>query len=109
MVLTIQQQLRYTLKLIRTSDIFKFNYNGSFFLLFVPDTAATGNCNCGAHHLTTAEVLNFLSFCIYIISLNFLKKHSYNFLLLLLFVSWYRTTGNCNCSVHYLLEAEVLN
>ena len=35
------QQLRYTLKMIRTSDIFKFNYNG----LFVPDTAATGNCN----------------------------------------------------------------
>ena len=31
-------------------------------MFFVPDTAATGNCNCGAHHLTTAEVLNISLF-----------------------------------------------
>ena len=49
-------------------------------LFFVPDTAATGNCNCGAHHLTTAEeVLNFFKmirgiYCIYKISLNFFFK-----------------------------------
>ena len=74
-VLTIQQQLRYTLKMIRTSDIFKFNYNISFLLLFVPDTAATGNCNCGAHHLTTAEVLNFLRLSEFLYLQNF-TKHS---------------------------------
>ena len=95
--------------MIRTSDIFIFNYKSLFFV-FVPNTPATGNCNCGAHHLTTAEVLKFLRYeLLYLQKFTKLsekkKKHS---LLLLLIVSLYRATGNCNCGAHYL-PAEVLN
>ena len=53
--------------MIRTSGIIKFNCNSSFLLFLIQLQQAIVT---GAHHLTTAEVLNFLSFCIYKISLN---------------------------------------
>ena len=76
-------------------------------LFFVPDTAATGNCNCGAHHLTTAEVINFFKmirgiYCIYEISLNFFflkkKKHNHDFCCCLFLDT--AATSNCNCVAH---------